>query len=59
MKDNFKEAIKSVMSMCIDVMKGGITEDTFISNLKMYISYFEANKEKPMSTQTHSYITKG
>lgn len=59
MKDNFKEGIKSIMSMCCDILNGGITEDTFISNLKIFITYFEANKEKPMSTQTHSYITKG
>lgn len=59
MKPDFRTAVNTLMSMCLDILNGDITEDTFISNLKNYIKYFEQTKEKPMSTQSHSYITKG
>ena len=59
MKPNFKQAVNSIASMCVDVLTEKLTEDTSIYNLKTFITYLEQNKEKPMSTQTHSYITKG
>lgn len=44
MKPNFKKAIESIMSMCYDILNGGITEETFISNLKLFLEYLEQNK---------------
>ena len=43
--DKFDECLKTLMSMCLDCMRGGITRSTFVSNLKTFLQFFEENKE--------------
>ena len=46
MNPKFEEAVKSIISMCVDVLQGGITEKTFISNLKTFVIFLEEHKEE-------------
>ncbi len=34
-EEEFDKYVKLIMSMCTDYLMGGITKETFISNLKM------------------------
>jgi len=36
-----KEAAKTIMSMCLDFLQGGITVETFVNNLRTFASYIE------------------
>lgn len=44
MKPEFEKGIKMLMSMCYDCLNKGITQGTFINNLKLMVIYFEENK---------------
>jgi hypothetical protein len=44
MKPEFKTAVRTIMSMCYDVLIEGITQETFIYNLKNFIIFLEENK---------------
>lgn len=46
MKPTIETAIKTLMSMCLDVLSDGITIETFIMNLRNYAEYIEQELNK-------------
>lgn len=46
MKSTIETAIKTLISMCYDVLNNGITIETFIMNLRNYAKYIEQENNK-------------
>lgn len=40
----FTQQVSTLASMCVDFLGGGLTKETFLSNLKMIVKYLEKHK---------------
>lgn len=54
MKEYFKKTSHTIASMCVDHQLGGISDQTFLSNLKLFVKDLENKVDSDKKTRAEN-----